>query len=86
MDQLFLAVHQLFCVGDRSAEGLADGLMPQADSEDGNLAREMSDDRNTDACVRGSAGAGRMASTASIVPDDSGDSGTQMHRLRPRNT
>ena len=53
-----LAVDDLARVLHLPAEGLADGLLAQADAEDRSLAREVLDERNADASLLGVQGPG----------------------------
>jgi len=53
-----LAVHKLFCVGDRGPEGLADGLVAQAHAQDGGFARHAGYHVFADPGVRRTARAG----------------------------
>ena len=53
-----LAVHELLCVGDGRAEYLADGMMPEADSQNRYLPHQGPDDLLAYPGVGGTAGAG----------------------------
>ena len=53
-----LAVHQLLRAHDPAAERRADGLVPEADTEDGQLAGEVADRLDRNAGLRGRARAG----------------------------
>ncbi len=57
-DEGGLAVEDLARAGDGAAERLADGLVAQTDAEDGQLAGEVADERDADACLLRRAGAG----------------------------
>ena len=64
LDGLGLAVHELRRADDLAAEGCADGLVAEADAEDGDLLvsrkrGEVLDERDEDAGVLRRAGAGR---------------------------
>src|SRR5579875_63095 len=54
-----LTVHRFFSANDFGAEGFADGLMPEANSEDGNCAGEALNDGHTDSGLAWSARPGR---------------------------
>ena len=53
------AVHEVLGADDLAAEGLADGLVAEADAEDGDFAGHVPDERHEDAGFAGRAGAGR---------------------------
>ncbi len=59
MDAAGLAVHEVRGANDLAAEGVADGLMTQADAQKRNLAGEAPDDVDADAGILGHARAGR---------------------------
>ncbi len=52
-------MHQLGSTHDVSAEGSPDGLVAEADAQYRHFAREVTDERNADACFLRSAGPGR---------------------------
>ena len=54
-----LAVHEAGCADDAAAKGLADGLMAEADAQNGKLAGETANQFDADAGFARSAGAGR---------------------------
>ena len=58
-DRAGFAVHQVAGADDLAAEGLADGLMAEADSQDRRLAGHAADQRNQNAGLAGRAGARR---------------------------
>ena len=49
LDRAGLAVHELLRAHHVATEGLADGLMAQADAKDGRFAGHVTDERNQDA-------------------------------------
>jgi hypothetical protein len=59
LDLAGLAVHQALGADHLAAEGLADGLMAQANSKDGHFAGHVADQRNQNAGLAGRARAGR---------------------------
>ena len=52
-------MHELGGADDGAAEGCSDGLVTEANAEDGSFACHVLDKRNEDACFLGSAGTGR---------------------------
>ena len=54
-----LAVHDFFCADDFAAEGVADGLMAEANAENGDFPGEALDDGNAQAGFARGAWAGR---------------------------
>ena len=72
-DQAGLAVHQCFCAYDVAAKSRADGLMTEADSEQGNFAGEMANQIDADAGVLGRAGTGRNQDTIGVERSDLAD-------------
>src|ERR1700722_8321948 len=57
------AVHQFLSANDATTEGGANGLMAEADAENGNFSGETPDERDADAGFLGRAGAGRYKDT-----------------------
>ena len=58
-DRAGFAVHEFGCTDDLAAEGGSDGLMTEADAENGRFARHALDERHEDAGFLRRAGAGR---------------------------
>ena len=56
-------VHQFLRANDAAAESGADGLMAEANAENGNFSGETLDERDADTGFLGSAGAGRYKDT-----------------------
>jgi hypothetical protein len=69
-DLIDLAVHESTRADDLSAEGLADGLMPQADAQDRQLAGEFGDTFDRDAGFAGGAGTGRDNEPVGLARED----------------
>jgi len=59
IDRAGLAVHQVRGADHLAAEGLADGLMAEADAEDGDFAGHVTDERHQNAGLARRAGTGR---------------------------
>jgi hypothetical protein len=53
------AVHEVGGANDIPSKSRADGLMPEANAENGNFAGEMANQIDADACILGRAGSGR---------------------------
>ena len=67
------AVHEVGGADDFSAESCADGLMSEADAEDGNFSGEVADESDADAGILRNAGAGRDDDALGLHGGDIGD-------------